>query len=403
VSRMTGMLRLMTWVVAALLPVAAWLPAPFKAAWQLGTFTLILGALFTLWAAMPRYGVLWPIVGLGFVLATLSALPYAENQRAHWIIGAQLVIWTSAGPFAVAGLMNRIPRLRRQAVTFFVLAQSISAVAAVIQMFGREVLGASSLYGRAPGLAGHQNILGLFSGVALILLVAELRRRRKGSVLALTALNGAALLASGSLSASGALILGLVVLLAAQRVRLDRLFAMAVLGGATAWAISVYAGQSSDFKTPMDRYLQVTGQTHQIGTVDERMQTVRYALLRIQERPLTGWGLDDVSGGTYDNFTLTHNVLIRAWYQGGVIAFLCFLVIFAMSIAVIARSVTHGGYDEVPAATLTVVWFFAMTAATFQQGYLWVPLLAAWAALEPRPSKSKVENGSFSPNAPVTS
>jgi len=227
----------------------------------------------------------------------------------------------------------------------------------------------------------------MFSGLALILLVDEMHRRRSLALVVMAAINAGGMLASGSLSATIAFGGGLAVFLIARRVRLRTVVGLLMAAALALTLTAQLAAVSDHFKTPGDRFLQVTGQAGRIGTAGTRLETIEYAWQKVKLKPLTGWGLDDSSGATFDRLTLTHNLLIRAWYQGGLAAFLAFALLFVASLVIIGRAVMRR-QTPVVAAVLTVLWGFALTAATFQQGYFWLPLLGAWAFLD-RPTRPR--------------
>lgn len=377
---MTLLLRCLAIVVAAGLPVARWLPPPWGGRWMVLSLLLAVLPLLAFRAARPRFALLWPVVAALFVVAALASWPNAVDPESHLVVAVQLVVWAAAGPFALAGLRAHDPRGMGLALRAFLVVQSVSALAAVAQAAGSVVGGVAALYGRSPGLSGHQNILGMFCGVAMIVSLQALRTRRSAGGLLVLVVNSAALLASGSLTAAVAVVMGLVVLLVTTRVKLRTIIGIVTAATVALWVTTLASGET--FKSPADRLLQVTGQTGQTSTLQIRIETVQYAWDRIVERPLSGWGLDDRSGATFDGLTLTHDVLMRGWYQGGLAGLLAFGLIFLACAGAVLQAMRRAE-DAVPAAVLTVIWGFALTAATFQQGYFWLPLLGAIAYLTP--------------------
>lgn len=373
-------------VVALGLPVSRWLPEPVGGAWLLASLTLAALPVLAMWGGRPRWPLLWPVMAGLIGIAALAAWPHADDPRAHWLVAAQVALWVGIAPFSLTGLATRLPGAVRFSIGAFVLGQSVSAAAAIFQAFGVPTLGISALYGRSSGLAGHPNILGMLCGVSVLLLVARLRYSRSRFVWLLIALNIAGLLSSGSLSAMAAFAGGLVVYALVLRVRPATVVGAALAIGVVANLTASLAAVSDHFKTPEDRFLQVTGQTSLIGTASIRLATIEFASDRIAERPLEGWGLDDASGATFNRETLTHNLLVRSWFQGGAAAFVAFSSLFLAAAVAIWGAILRGE-DATPAGVITIVLAFALTAATFQQGYFWLPLLGAWCSLRSRRAK----------------
>lgn len=324
----------------------------------------------------------WAFVAAFTLCAGLSASAFAVNPSSHWTTAGQLLIWTTVGPYAAMRLIQ-VPVFVRSAVTCFVLAQSASAAVALVQASGGTVLGASATLGRSPGLAGHFNILAFLSAIAFIVLISQVGPSGTVRPLMLAAVNLGGILASGSLSALTALGVGLVVYSLARRIR-----SRSILGGAVglwlAYRATVEATERFPaFRGPFERYLQVSGQTSADSTLDIRQRTMEFAWQAIQVLPWGGGvGLDDASGVTFDGVTLTHNVLLRAWYQGGIFLALAFGALFLLTAGVALRNMKQG-QGAGGAGVLAITWIFAMTAATFQQPYFWVPLMMglAWATL----------------------
>ena len=143
------------------------------------------------------------------------------------------------------------------------------------------------------------------------------------------------------------------------------------------------------FRGPLERIRQVTGQTSQLSTWDLRQNTWDYAWEQIQRDPFYGAGLDNAAGATFDYVTLTHNFLLRGWFQGGLFAGAAFVLITAVCLWAIARALLQGR-DAASAGVLAVILGFSMTSAALQQGYFWLLLLGAWAIIDPIPRQQLV-------------
>jgi O-antigen ligase len=249
---------------------------------------------------------------------------------------------------------------------------------------GASVAGWQAELGRAPGLAGHPNILGLMSGIAIVLCVTEILDRGtwRWPAMVVATVNLGGLLAGGSVSSMIAAAVGLLVLLIAKRASLRIVVAAVAAAIGLGW-LTVLAFTGGASTSPVDRVLQVTGQTTGAGTFELRQQTVSYAWEQILRDPWFGVGFDDLSGITpVDGGTLTHMALVRAWFQGGVGLGIAFLMLFVVIACLVVRSLVRAE-NASAAATLTVVAGFALTAASFQQGYFWLPVLGGLAGYAP--------------------
>ena len=238
----------------------------------------------------------------------------------HWTVTVQLVIWSGLAPFAVTGLIRNVPGLATWAIRAFVFVQTLSALAALEQASGGDVLGVTALYGRSSGLSGHANILGLFAGITLVLLVHHLRSHSSPLAGLALVVNAGALLTSGSISAMTAFAGGMAIYLIASRVGVVKVFGMLSAGILLIAVATRFAAVSDHFKTPGDRFLQVTGQTSEISTGKIRLETMAYAWQHIQARPFSGYGLDDRSGATFDQLTLTHNCCSEPGFRVALLA-----------------------------------------------------------------------------------
>lgn len=371
-------------VVFALLPVSEFLPGNIGTLWLAATFALLLGTVFLFKVrTAPRFPSAWLSATCFAALGVVTASEAAIRPENHFSMGVQILFFMAIGPFAMSSLLQSSRPAGGAIAGGFLLGQSVSAGAAVFQAAGGTVFGAALLNGRASGLAGHQNILGVLSGAAFILaLHIMMRRRGKLMLLLVMALNLAGLLLSGSISALIATVAGTVVLLIAARVKARVPVFIGLLGTGAVGLASNLAEDSELVRGPMDRIKQVTGQTSETATWDIRQNTYQFAWERIQRDPLFGRGLDDASGLTFDHVTLTHNLLLRSWMQGGLGMGAAFAIIYVIACIVVVRAVLKSG-NALAAGLLVVMLGFALTSAALQQGYFWLAVLAAWALIEP--------------------
>lgn len=323
---------------------------------------------------------IWPIAVFLALLGAVSSSGNADSLRGHVLIAVQVLAFIALGPFAMRRLLS-IPGVLKSALVSFLVAQSISSAAGVAQAAGTAVLGWKTVNGRAPGLASHPNILGVLASVAIVIflyLLFKTEMRKLPLVLGLGA-NIGGLLVSGSISSLTACVIGVLVFMWAARVSFKVIATMFIVGGAGLWGVTQLAA-SGLLRGPAQRIAQVTGQTSDVSTLDIRQNTYAYAWEHIQRDPFFGRGLDATSGATFDGVTLAHNVLLRAWFQGGLGLGLAFALIYGAIALLIIRALLRG-IDAAPAGVLAVIVGFSMTSAALQQGYYWVILLGAWALL----------------------
>lgn len=296
------------------------------------------------------------------------------------MIGAQVLLFITFGPFAMRRLVD-IPGVLKAAVGAFLFAQSISSAAGIMQASGTAVFGWKTANGRSLGLASHPNILGVLASVAIVVILYLLFKTqvRKRPLLIGLGVNIGGLLVSGSISSLSACVIGVLVFMFAARVSFKVIATLLVVGGAGLWGVTELAA-SGLLRGPAQRIAQVTGQTSDVSTLDIRQNTYAFAWEQIRRDPFFGRGLDSESGATFDGITLAHNILLRAWFQGGLGMGLAFALIYAAVAAMIIRSLVRG-IDPAPAGVLAVVVGFSMTSAALQQGYFWLLLLGAWALL----------------------
>lgn len=382
-SRGVGLWGVLLFVVVALLPMARILEGTLGTIWSTSLLLFFLGSAVVGRLRKTYASPVWIFAAYFAAIGVVSSGYSTNNLTSHLQIGAQIVLFFALAPFVLSWYVNEQPKIRSLVVVALFAGQSVSAAAAIGQAAGLTIMDASAGYGRSPGLAGHPNTLGMMAGVAIVIALSLMLQRKgpRGPLLFVLALNAAALLTTGSISALLSAGLGVVVMLLAARVRLRAI--VAVIGGSALalWLVTTLAAQISTVRSPLDRILQVTGQTDAAGTWDIRLMTFEYGINSILRDPIYGRGLDDASGVTFDGVTLVHNVLIRAWFQGGFAMALAFGAIYLVLLITVIRSIATGR-NALPAAGLTVMAGFALTSASFQQAYFWVLFCALWAMFD---------------------
>lgn len=370
-------------IIAAAVPVYRTLPGTLANTWTLATYALILGCLLLGFVARPRWFGIWLVAGYGTVAAGFAST--ISSGAAGLFVAVQLFLALAVAPFVLRALVIRHPRLLIHASASFVLVQTVSASAGIAQLTGANVLGWVQINDRSPGLAGHPNVLGVMAGVAILLCLDAMLARR-GRVLArvlvfmVLLINVGALITTGSLSAMSATVFGVLVLFYGHGFRLARILTVATLSIASIWVVILIPAVSALLRNPVDRFLQVTGQTAYVSTLDIREQTYDAAWAYIVGDPLAGRGLAAENAAARDYGTVVHNVFLRAWYQGGILLAVAIAALIAATLILVVQCIVARKY-ALPVGIIVVMLSYALTSAFFEQAYYWLPVIASWAAL----------------------
>ncbi|MFL0566937.1 O-antigen ligase family protein [Microbacterium sp. 179-I 1D1 NHS] len=388
-SRFLRQIATATWSVVALgIPLYRILPPEMARAWS-GLIALLIVATILLGLGQrPKWWGIWAFAGYASIVAGITSSG-ASGPAATLSIGAQLLLILGMAPFAIRGTIARAPEALRVATVTFLIAQTVSSSAGVMQILGVSTLDQVQANGRSPGLAGHPNVLGLMSTIAIIVCIAIVLRRGRKSFLAWIALaaNTLGLVSTGSLSSMLPCLIAVAVLLLANGIGPTRLLVTAGLSAAAVtFAISL-PPISDAMRDPLSRILQVTGQTNEISTLEIRRQTYDSAWEYIQIDPLLGKGLDVESAAAIDLGTVVHSLPLRAWYQGGIVLAAAVAALVVASFVLVVRALVRK-QDATATAVIVMIILYSLTSALFEQAYYWLPLLAAWGTLRrssPRP------------------
>ncbi len=367
--------------VAIALPLNRALPPAPRTIWFVLILVSIAVPFFSAKPARPLYPAVWVFAAYASIVATFTATKQSTVAQ-NLFVGAQLVALLGFGVFSLTSCVRNDPRFAVRVAGAFLIGQSVSALAAISQVLGQQFLGVASMNGRAPGLAGHPNSLGILASVAILLALHFSVHTRKFRLLTIVALatNVLALFASGSLSSFMALGAGLLVFTFCKREHLTRLVVSGFIFLVALWGLTYYVGVFNYLPSVAKRYQQVTGQTDAESSWGFRMRTYEFAWQRVVDEPLFGTGLGSESSGTFNGITVTHNLILRGWYQGGLLLALA-LTIIIVSIALVAIHAIARRQHGVEAAILVAVAAFALTSAFFEQRDYWLPLLLAWASI----------------------
>lgn len=379
--------------VAFVLPFNQQLPSAPRALWFACVLLLIgVPMLFMQVGRRPLYPAVWIFGAYAAIVAVLTATKEATVQE-NLFVGSQLVLLVGFGPFAMTANVLADPKFVQRVSVAFLIGQFLSDIAAVSQLLGVSIVGSEPVWGRAFGLAEHPDTLGFMSCLAILIALQFLLATRKYRLLALTALAASimALIASGAVSAMMALAIGLVVLIIARRDRLGKIALSAIACTVVLWLAGRFSGVFTYLPSVQGRYLEVTGQTESDSSWEFRVLTYRFAWSRIVDEPISGVGLGAKYSETIAR-AATHNVFLRAWYQGGIILATAITAI-VIAVLIIAIKAMIEKEHEAEASVLVAIFAFALTSSFFEQRQFWLPVLVAWGSISASIIKKRVSDG----------
>ncbi|MFT4212647.1 MAG: O-antigen ligase family protein [Microbacterium sp.] len=337
----------------------------------------------------PFGGPLWLVAGVLTLIAGLVS-GTATSVSASFRTAIGLALLVALLPYVMRFLREFHSRSLYIGVWGFVSVQTASALAGLAQSYlGIEVAGNMARDGRANGLAGHPNVLALMSTVVIVVLAWALSRvHRLASrvvILAVIVVNFLALIASGSLSALLVLAVGLVALLLLSPA-MWKVFVGLVCLIFVVTVVAAFLGVdlTALFDDTQARVLDVTGQGDGVASWEIRQATWAEGWARIQLSPIIGWGMDGTNQAVYGS-VVVHDMLIRAWYQGGIVLFVVFLIITGLVLAsMFWRGL--GPLKPVAVGVMLLVWTFALTSAFYNEIHYWMLIGLAVGVLDvPRP------------------
>lgn len=374
--------------IAALLPLNRFLLTDPTLSSRISWAVLALLALCVIGGrvARPPFPLLW---GSALLLIPLGGLlsGTTTNVTSSLLVAIQLALLVGLAPFVLRYYVLNSRAFLWVVGFAFVAAQSFSASMGMWQLAGGTPFETKLIFGRTTGLAAHPNVLGLMAVIAILGLLAALPRVRAGGkvlVGALIALNGLALIFSGSLSAMLAATTGLVVILAVKR-RLVATFVTVVLGSAL---VAVFSGAGgldplgaiSPITTRVEVVLGAADVDGGAASLSTRILTYEWAWRFISANPLIGVGMDSTNAGTYNGYTPVHNYILHAWYRGGLFFFMWQVFATIGYLRLLFHSVrTKTG--AVATGLMMAIVIFAATSAFYDQQPYWFPLLLAVACL----------------------
>lgn len=387
--------------IAALLPVNYALPSAAKAMWFAAIAAIICIPLLLQRVAQPLYPAVWIFAGY----ASFASILLATNESTitdNLFVGAQLILILGCGVFCLTHAALADQRFAHRLATAFLLGQSLSAGAAILQLMGYSIFMPQNHWWdrRVQGLADHPNTLGLMSALAIVIALQVAFSSRKYLALALVGVivNILGLIGSGSLTGILALSAGLFVLALCMRSHLGKITIWGASIAILFWLVAILTNVFDILPSLSHRYNQVTGQNASGSSLENRGQTYAFAWSKISEDPLFGFGLNGRTSGTYNGVTMVHNAFLRAWYQGGILLAVAFaLIIVALIVVVIRATVTRKYASE--AAVIAVIVVYASVSPVLEQRQFWLPVLVAWASISAATAHQVRLTKTFCPNS----
>jgi hypothetical protein len=367
--------------IVLLLPAIPALPSAVRGLWFATLGCLVVLPVMFGKTARPLYPAVWITAGY----ASLTAIVLATNEVTilqNLFVGLQLLLLLGLGPFVMTYNSAADPLFTNRLAGAFLAGQSISGVVALLQVQGFSSFQGppyAEYHGRALGLSEHPNTLGLLSAVGILvaLHIGFLTRKHRLIAFALALVNVLGLISSGSLTGVTAAVVGFTVMLVCARDQVGNRVISGLAFLSILWIAATYSGLVDRLPSISRRYDQVRETTW-----GARTETYAYAWSRLLDDPIFGNGLNisasETGGGTYN--LQVHNALLRAWFQGGMILGLAFVLVTAAIMLLILRSI----YDQqsgTAAAVLTAVLIYSLFSPMLEQRTFWLIILVAWASI----------------------
>jgi len=286
--------------------------------------------------------------------------------------------------FWLGTVVLRRPDQVRTAVACWVVSLAISGAVAVAQLFWVDRT--AGFLSRMTGFTHHPNDLGASAAVAFIAAVwlatsSPRSMRFPFAGVVAVAMVGTGIVLSGSVGGLIAATVAAAAYLALSRPS-PRLFLLAAVIAAAALAV-IQLQVREGAPTPLQRIQQVRQEG---GSVSTRLDTYRLVIPRIEHNPVIGVGmgagleLDTIqSDGQTHAHAYIHNQLLGVWYEGGLLAILGLLLVYAsLTVAAVdARRHAVDGQDRLLCAALLACLLaylaYAMGAPSLYSRYGWVP------------------------------
>lgn len=293
-------------------------------------------------------------------------------------VGVRIVYVFTVWLWVSRGIITSVS-LAVKALSMFVFGCVISSFAGLGQSaFGLEIPNAQYIFDRSSGLSTHVNgqggalCVGATVAAAGMLLANGLVYRVLCGVAAAVCVMGVVL--AGSVTGLIGILVGLIALVA-----LDQFRTRSVLLLITTVLVGQYALSNIDdwlpgVASPLERFLDSTGQGSGESTLEIRLQTDNYAWNKILENPVVGAGLDQMSGVTFDGRTATHNIFLLSWFQGGILLVLVFAALTLIPLGQCLRQ-SDNLKRVLFGSSMISALAFGMTGPVLYERWFWLPFV----------------------------
>ena len=312
--------------------------------------------------------------------AVLLSSYQSSSLTESLLVGVRLLYVFSIWQWCVRRVITDEVRLERL-VNAFLCGAAMSSLVAVAQIVAHvEIPGSLVIFGRASGLQGHPNGQGGVLAVALPMALAlcfRPRRRMLSSVVVGCSVVG--LILSGSVTGMLSAVVGVIVVVLNGKKKFLKLFLLTVTGLLVGLVVQnlerIFPGAAS----PLKRIADTTGNGVGDSTLTSRLLTDQFAWAHIRADPFGSVGLAGLDGVTYDGQTLTHNLLLLSWYQGGPLLAVAVVITACAAIAASIQTSRRSSpaISAMLSAGVVAALVFAMTGPVLYDRWFWFPLLVA--------------------------
>lgn len=354
----------------------------------------------------PRPSGAFQIAVVFAVLGVAISSVNATDQPEHFAAGLRVIYIFLVWQWATRALITSPGRLRA-ALYAYLFGATASALVGLLQLGVGLAIGGEVVNGRAPGLQAHPNGQGGVLALAVVIAVGVAINSRF-ALLGLASLAPLALglVASGSVTAMLVSITASVVVVIATRPTLPSLVLTTTTAVTAWWLFANWSAIIPGAVSPVDRFLDTTGQGDGESTLGSRLATQDYALGRIVDGQIWGVGLDGVSGATYDGRTLTHNFVLRAAYEGGWLLMAAVLVVVIVAVKMLPRVWRTADFTwarvVLPVGTLAMI-AYGLSGPVMQERWFWFPILLSVAASAYRPRGAGTQRPRSAVKLPLSS
>ena len=322
-------------------------------------------------------------LGVALLLAALGVLACSlgsSSLSGSLLVGLRLLYVFSIWQWCLRAAIDNEGRALAL-VRAFLVGATLSSLAAVAEIAGHiDIPGTLVVFGRASGLQGHPNGQGGVLAVALPMAIALsllVKNRAFGLVVSAACVVG--LILSGSVTGMIGATAGILVILLTGKRKILKVILLVVAG----WLVWLLVNNLDRFfpgaASPLKRLADTTGNGVGDSTLQSRILTDQFAWAHITANPFNGVGLAGTDGATYDGRTLTHNLVLLAWYQGGILVAAAIIASVVIAfIAAVRLSRNRGiGIGLVLLSGVVSAVIFSMTGPVLYDRWFWFPLLIA--------------------------